>query len=106
MEKQSLSVAQQFNAERFTKIDIIKRRNSSVFLLNFLPGQHMRSHTHPNRELYLLVLEGRGVLLVDEEEVSVQKGDVFYFDPDEKIGFTNTSTDKVTIYGTMTKIAT
>lgn len=104
MEKQSIASAQQFNEERFLKVDIIKRRNSHVFLLNFLPDQHMKSHSHPNRELYLHVLKGHGVLLVDEEEISVQKGDVFYFDPDEKIGFTNTSSDKVTIYGTMTKI--
>lgn len=105
MERQTISFAQQFDEERFTKIDIIKRRNSSAFLLNFLPGQHMRPHNHPNRELYLYVFEGSGTLLIDGEEIEVTVGDVFYCDPDEQIGFTNTSDQNVSIFSTMTKIS-
>lgn len=104
MDKQSIFDAQQFDEKRFTKIDMIKNRKSSVFLLNFLPGQHMKSHSHPYRELYLHVLEGSGTLFVDEEKVSVTKGDVLYFNPDEQVGFTNTSDKNVSIYGTLTKI--
>lgn len=102
MEKQTISFAQQFNEERFTKIDMIKRRKSSAFLLNFLPDQHMRPHNHPNRELYLHVIEGNGTLLIDGEELAVKEGDVFYCDPEEQIGFTNTSESNVSIFATMT----
>lgn len=104
MEKTAMTVANQFNEERFTKIDIIKRRKSSAFLLNFLPKQHMKPHSHPNRELYLHVLEGNGLLFVDEEEIEITKGDVIYCDPEEQIGFTNTSDNKVVIYGVMTVV--
>src|SRR5699024_5827392 len=104
MEKEHLSSAQQFSEDRFTKIDIMKRRTSSAFLLNFLPEQHMRPHAHPNRELYLHVLEGSGTLFVDDEEVYVNQGDDIFCNPEEEIGFTNTSDENVTMYGVMTKM--
>lgn len=105
MKIQSITKAQQFNPERFTKIDIIKNRRSSAFLLNFLPEQQMKSHNHPNRELYLQVIEGSGLLLIDGEELEVAKGDVLYCDPEEQIGFINTSENNVSIYAVMTKIS-
>lgn len=102
MKKEHMSVAQQFSEERFTKIDIMKRRTSSAFLLNFLPDQHMRPHAHPNRELYLHVLEGHGTLLVDGEEEEIKQGEVIFCNPEEEIGFTNTSKENVVLYGVMT----
>jgi len=104
MEKRLLKDAQQFNEERFTKVDIIKNRRSSSFLLNFLPEQHMRPHNHPNRELYMHVLEGKGTLFVDDDELEISQGDVIFFEEDEKIGFTNTGTENVTIFATLTKM--
>jgi quercetin dioxygenase-like cupin family protein len=104
MDKQLLASARQFSEERFTKIDIIKRKRSSAFLLNFLPGQNMKAHNHPKRELYLNVLEGEGIFSIDGEELEVSKGDVINCDPEEQIGFTNTGEEKVSIYAVMTKI--
>src|SRR5699024_9835977 len=104
MKNHSITDAQQFDEKMFTKIDIIKNKRSVVFLLNFLPGQHMKSHDHPGRELYLYVIEGNGTLLVDGKEKEVTKGDVIYCDPEEQIGFTNTSDGRVSIYATLTKI--
>ena len=104
MKKQSSAIAKVYDESRFTKVDIIKNRRSSVFYLNFLPKQHMKPHTHPGRELYLHVIEGRGTLFIDADEIEIETGDVIYCDPDEKVGFTNTGPDPVTIYGTMTKI--
>lgn len=104
MEKQHSSIAKRYDEKRFTKIDIIKNRSSSAFYLNFLPEQHMKPHTHPGRELYLHVLEGEGTLFIDDEEVKIITNDVIQCDPDEKIGFTNTGSEPVTMYGVMTKI--
>src|SRR5699024_8122268 len=104
VDKKTISSAKQFSDERLTKVNVIKRKRSSIFLLNFLPGQHMTSHNHPNRELYMHVLEGNGTLLIDEKKVEVQQGDVIYCDPEEQIGFTNSSENKVTIYATLTKL--
>lgn len=104
MEIQKIDNAKQFNEERFTKIDFIKTRNSMTFVLNFLPGQQMKPHNHPNRELYLHVLDGTGLLSVDDKEIEVTKGDVVFFGSEEKIGFINTSEGQVSIHGTMTKV--
>lgn len=104
MEKAEMKDANQFNEERFTKIDIIKSRKSSAFLLNFLPEQHMKPHSHPDRELYLHVLKGNGIMFVDDADVEVTEGDVVHFNSKEQVGFTNTSADKVVIYGVMTLV--
>lgn len=104
MEKKQGAIAKQFDENRFTKIDIVKNRRSSAFYLNFLPEQHMKPHTHPGRELYLHVMEGKGTLFIDDETVEIAVGDVIYCDPEEMIGFTNTGADPATIYGVMTKI--
>lgn len=104
MEIKSMVDAQQFNDKRFTKIDIIKTHQSVAFMLNFLPGQEMKQHNHPERELYLHVLNGNGELLIDEQKINVKQGDVIYCESEEKIGFINTSDNKVSIYVTMTKL--
>lgn len=105
MEKQSLIEAQQFDENRFTKIDIIKTRRSVAFMLNFLPGQHMKPHSHPDRELYLYVIEGNGTLSIDGKELEVKTADIVLCNAKEQIGFTNSSENRVSIYATMTKIS-
>lgn len=105
MELKKVADAQQFNEDRFTKIDLMKTRQSVAFVLNFLPGQDMRPHTHPDRELYLHVLEGNGTLSIDGKEMEVTEGDVIFCEADEEIGFVNTSEKKVSIYATMTKLS-
>src|SRR5690625_2379737 len=104
MDKQHSSFAKKYDEERFTKIDIIKNRRSSAFYLNFLPEQHMKPHSHPGRELYLHVLEGEGTLFIEDEELDIVANDVIQCNPDEKIGFTNTGSEPVTMYGVMTKV--
>ena len=64
----------------------------------------MKSHNHPNRELYLHVIQGSGVFLVDGEELPVEKGNVFHCGEEEQIGFTNTGGENVSIFATMTKL--
>lgn len=105
MEKYLVKDAQEFSEERFTKVNIIRNKKSSAFLLNFLPGQVMKSHNHPDRELYLHVIQGNGVFLIDDEELLVEKGDVIYCGEEEQIGFTNTGGDNVSIFATMTKMS-
>ncbi|WP_068677319.1 cupin domain-containing protein [Oceanobacillus sp. Castelsardo] len=104
MEKQSITTAQQFDEKRFTKINIIKTTRSVAFMLNFLPGQHMKPHNHPDRELYLHVVEGNGTFSINGEDLEVKTGDVVLCGADEQIGFINTSEDRVSIYATMTKL--
>lgn len=103
MENNNIKSAQTFSEERFTKIDIFKSRNSSMFMLNFIPGQTMKSHGHPGKELYLHVLSGHGEFTIDEEKITVAENDVIHLEADETIGFEN-GDDNTSIYVTMNKI--
>ena len=103
MEKSTIGPAQIFSEERFTKMDIFKSRNSSMFMLNFNPGQAMESHGHPGKELYLHVLEGHGALTIDDRVVEVSAGDVVHLEADETIGFENGG-DRTSIYVTMNRL--
>jgi len=106
LEKHLITDAQQFNEDRFTKIDIIRNGSTSAaFLLNFLPGQNMRPHKHPGRELYLYIIQGSGLFSIDGEDLQIDKGEVIHCGEEEQIGFTNTSEENVSIFATMTKIA-
>lgn len=104
MEKESMIEAQQFDENRFTKINIIRTNRSMAFMLNFLPGQHMKPHSHPDRELYLNVIAGTGTLSIDGKDHEVTQGDVILCTAEEQIGFTNTSGERVSMYATMTKL--
>lgn len=104
MEKSTVRSAQTFSEERFTKNDIFKSRNSSMFILNFGPGQTMKSHSHPGKELYLHVLSGSGKFIIEGESVKATEGDVIHLEIDEKIGFEN-GEDATSIYITMNKMS-
>jgi len=104
MEKESIQVAVQFDENRFTKVNMIKTKRSVAFMLNFLPGQEMKPHNHPDRELYLYVVNGEGVLSINGEELKIRIGDVIRCGPEEQIGFINNSDHNVSMYATMTKL--
>jgi len=103
MRKSTVGSARTFNEERFTKIDVFKSRNSSMFMLNFTPGQKMKSHNHPGKELYLKVLAGHGEFLIEDETVGVTEGDVIHLEADEMIGFENGDV-RTSIYVTMNRV--
>lgn len=104
MDHQALKAFQQFDDSRFTKVDFMKNEHSTAFTLNFLPGQTMRAHSHPGKELYLVVIEGSGMFTVDGEEIMATKGDVLFCGEKERIGFNNNGDNRTTLFGTLTKI--
>lgn len=103
MELHQISEYMQFSEERFTKVDFVKNRRSNGFVLNFLPGQEMKAHHHPGKDLFLYMVDGTGTVTVDDEPIALKTGDVLYCEAEEKIGFINTSDANVSIYGAMTK---
>lgn len=103
MKKNTITSALEFSEERFTKKDIFKSRNSSMFLLNFISGQTMKSHSHPGKELYLHVLSGKGEFIIGDEKIQVTEDDVIHLEKDEMIGFEN-GDGNTSIYVTMNKI--
>ena len=63
----------------------------------------MKPHNHPERELYLYVIEGGGIFTFDGDEIEVKKGDVLYCDREEQVGFTSNN-EKTSIFCTMTNM--
>lgn len=104
MDHQALKAFQQFDDSRFTKVDFMKKEHSTAFTLNFLPGQTMKAHSHPGKELYLVVIEGSGTFTVDGEEIMATKGDVLFCGEKERIGFDNNGDNRTTLFGTLTEI--
>lgn len=96
----------QFDEKRFTKIDLIKTKNTNVFMLNFLPNQEMKQHAHPGKDLSLHVLHGSGTLFIDDEKFDIKAGDIIYCEAHEEVGFINNETDKTSIYGVLSRVPT
>jgi quercetin dioxygenase-like cupin family protein len=105
VEKQSISSFQVFKDSRFTKQIIYKNSNSTVFILNFIPGQHMPAHYHFGAELYFHVLQGNGIFTIEESDLQVTKGDVVHCEGTKKLSFTNTGNEIVSIYVTLSKLS-
>lgn len=104
MGKQSIASYQVFNEGRFSKQIIYKNSNSTVFILNFIPGQHMPAHYHFGAELYFHVLQGNGAFTIDGSELKVFKDDVVHCEGTKKLAFTNTGSELVSIYVTLSKV--
>lgn len=104
MEKQSLQSFKEFQDEKFTKRIIFKKGESTVFLLNFMPGQELPEHAHPGTEVYLLVLDGEGTFIIDGKEIPVSANDVVHCGGDEKLAFKNSGSMPVSLYVMLNKI--
>ncbi|MBT6277785.1 MAG: cupin domain-containing protein [Chromatiales bacterium] len=55
------------------------------------PGSFVRQHAHDGNEELILVMEGKGVALIEGEEHAMQPGTTLYLASQEKHKFTNTA---------------
>lgn len=104
MEKQSLKDYQEFNGERFTKRIVFKKGESTVFLLNFMPGQELPKHTHPGTEVFILTMQGEGTFTIDGAEVTATASDTVHITGTEELAYKNTGSEPVTLYVMLNKI--
>ncbi|CAM3868829.1 cupin domain-containing protein [Alkalicoccus chagannorensis] len=93
-----------FSEKTFKKQVLSKNEETVVFRLNFLPGQVLPQHNHPGARVYLLVLEGTGMMQLDEQQQQLTEDDVVDFDGNALFGFTNTGTGKASLYVVLTKM--
>lgn len=104
MEKQSLTQYQEFSEERFTKRIVFKKGESTVFLLNFMPGQELPKHTHPGTEVFILTMQGEGTFTIDGEEVMAAANETVHVSGTEELAYKNTGSEPVTLYVMLNKI--
>jgi quercetin dioxygenase-like cupin family protein len=104
MEKKSLLEHLEYSEEKFTKRIVYKKGESTVFVLNFMPGQSLPAHKHPGTEVYLLVLNGKGTFTIDGSATAVQEHDVIHTSAEEELAFENTGNEPVSLYVMLNKI--
>ncbi|WP_409274054.1 cupin domain-containing protein [Neobacillus sp. SCS-31] len=104
MEKHSLSEFMEYSSEKFTKRVMLKKGESTAFVLNFAPGQQLPSHKHPGTEVFLLVVCGSGTFTVDGNELQVDANDVVHCSGEEMLAFKNSGSEPVSLYVVLTKV--
>ncbi|MFE8697352.1 cupin domain-containing protein [Cytobacillus sp. FJAT-53684] len=104
MEKKSIAAAQEFNEKQFTKRILFREGESTVFVLNFMPGQQLPAHKHPGSAVYLMVIQGGGTLTIDGVPTEVTEKDVILAGGEEEFAFTNSSEENTSLYVMLNKI--
>ncbi|WP_117169609.1 cupin domain-containing protein [Paraliobacillus sediminis] len=104
MKRNNINEFMEFTEEKLTKRVIIKEGKTTVFILNFKPGQSLPAHKHPGSNVQLLVLEGNGEFNIDGETVVVEKNDTVFIGGDEELAFLNTGTKNVSLYVVLNNI--
>ncbi|MCJ8010065.1 cupin domain-containing protein [Lederbergia wuyishanensis] len=90
--------AQSVNEARFTKNIIFNEGKSTVFILNFLPGQALPPHPHPNAHVYLYVMEGNGICTIDDEKHDITVKDIIHCENKQVLSIENTGSERLSIY--------
>lgn len=104
MEQKSIKEAITYNEERFTKRIIFQKGDSTVFMLNFMPGQELPAHDHPGTEVYLLVLNGTGTFTIDGIATEASENTVVHCAGNENLAFKNTGDAPVSLYVMLNKV--
>ena len=67
-----------FSAERYTKTDLARGTHLFLGLNCFQPGQIQAVHTHADADKFYLVLSGKARMVVGEQQILAQAGDLVW----------------------------
>ena len=104
MEKKALSDSMVYQEERFTKKILFQKGDSVAFVLNFLPGQQLPSHTHPGAEVYIQALKGNGTIQVNESEYELFEGEIIHLSGEETFSYRNSGDHPSSLHVVLCKI--
>ncbi|MCR2821483.1 cupin domain-containing protein [Lederbergia panacisoli] len=90
--------SQTYNEVRFTKNVLFNEGKSTAFTLNFLPGQTLPPHPHPNAHVYLFVMEGSGICTIDDEKHDITAKDVIHCEDKQVLSIENNGNEQMSIY--------
>lgn len=88
-------------SDRFTKRICFNHSQVLAFVLTFSPGQALPPHRHPGSAVVLQVLQGQGTLTINGEERPIQSGDAVLAEGDEVLAATNTGSDSLALFVTL-----
>ncbi|WP_178022929.1 cupin domain-containing protein [uncultured Paenibacillus sp.] len=104
MEKLAITGLQDYQTEKFTKRIAFKKGESVVFMLNFMPGQELPTHTHPNTDVFILALQGSGSITVDGVTSPLGQGEALHLEGAEAFSYRNDGDEPASLYVVLTKV--
>ncbi|CAH0345779.1 cupin domain-containing protein [Bacillus sp. CECT 9360] len=104
MSVKNIQEVQVFEDQRINKQLLFTEEKSNAFILNLMPGQMLPSHSHPNSQVYLLVLEGEGECFIDNRDFKIQQLDVIHCSNDQMLSIKNTGNEKMCVYVVLAKV--
>lgn len=96
---------QVFDDNRFTKKDIETTGKIKRFVLNFKKGQVLPPHKHPNTDVFLYIVEGKGTCLFDDEKVDVSENDTLHVNGNQMISIENNDDAPLSVFVILTPTA-
>lgn len=99
---QNVKDYQVFDDNRFTKKDIETSSNVKRFVLNFKKGQALPPHKHPNNDVFLYIIEGKGTCVIDDEKVDVSEYDTLHVSGDKMISIENNDDEPLSVFVILT----
>lgn len=94
---------QEYKEAAFTKRIVHKEADNVIFVLNFTPNAELPTHNHPGANVYLLVLEGNGMVTVNGEETAVAQGDIIHITGDEQFSYRGGAEGNSSLHVVLTK---
>jgi quercetin dioxygenase-like cupin family protein len=92
MRMTTLAEAAGYDSEQFVAEPLLDGTQSNVRLIRLSPGQRLPAHTHASSDLMLYAAEGTGTLDIDGAPVVFDAGSLAFFQGDEELRLSNTST--------------
>ncbi|HYB13475.1 MAG TPA: cupin domain-containing protein [Myxococcota bacterium] len=86
-----------YDAAKMGKATLFESPRMLVGLNSFLPGQEHRLHAHAGLDKLYLVLEGRGVFLLDGRELPMREGELLVAPEGVPHGIRNTGPGKLLV---------
>jgi mannose-6-phosphate isomerase-like protein (cupin superfamily) len=86
-----------YSAERMAKATLFESGRMLVGLNGFEPGQEHRLHAHGGMDKLYLVLEGRGVVLLEDRELPIEAGELLVAPEGVPHGLRNTGTERLLV---------
>ncbi|MBS4210100.1 cupin domain-containing protein [Bacillus sp. FJAT-50079] len=98
MNVKNASDVKRFNDGRLVRTQLFQEGKTTVFVLNFLPGQKLPPHPHPDSHVYLYIIEGKGVCTIDDQQYAIAEKDVIHAVDNQHVSVENTGDAPLSIY--------
>jgi quercetin dioxygenase-like cupin family protein len=84
-----------FDTNHYGKATLFENEHILIGLNSLEPGQSMEKHAHKNQNRFYLVLEGKGLARVGEEEKEIEPGMVIWIPSGHVHGIKNTCNERM-----------